>query len=86
MASLPVEVMGVSAAMRNAFIYLGLNAVRNITADLIAKHRFRPQYWLKHLEHIKWGKLTDSLLVTALAFPLLTSAKGYIHHRLGGSV
>lgn len=59
-----------------ALAYLSINASRSAAADLIAKAGPRPDK-LKHvLGHIKIGKMTTSMLVTASAFPLLCWAKG----------
>ncbi|HTY12781.1 MAG TPA: hypothetical protein VMD02_01185 [Candidatus Omnitrophota bacterium] len=75
----------VPATFSATFLYLSLNALRNIAADLISKHRFYPEEWLKHLFHIKIGKLTTSLLVTGFAFPFLTLTQTVIHTLTGGS-
>ena len=53
--------------------------MRNATADLMAKHWVDVSVWRENLGHIKWNKMTSSLLVTALAFPLLSFIKEGIH-------
>lgn len=75
---------GTPPSFSNAFLYLSLNAMRNIVSDLVPKHGFMPLKWVRHLDHIKINKLTDSLLVTAFSFPILYFIKDSLHLELAG--
>jgi len=67
-----IGLLGIPAEYRYAFGYLSLNAVRNVLADLISKHSVSFREWWDNLAHIKMKKLTDSLLVTAASYPVLS--------------
>ncbi|MFA6549325.1 MAG: hypothetical protein WCT39_05315, partial [Candidatus Margulisiibacteriota bacterium] len=75
MAGLPIPsvgvIMGVPLEFHEAFVYLGLNALRNFAADLSAKHSIGE--WGNFLHHVKWNKMTDSMLVTSLGYVILSS-------------
>lgn len=70
-----IGTIGVSTDFSKVICYLGINAFRNIVSDLGAKHGREFIEWLKHLEHIKWNKLTDSLLATSFCYPILSLVK-----------
>jgi len=76
--------LGVPTSWKMAFLYLSINAARNVASDLIPKHGLRPLRWISHLDHIKWNKLTDSLLVTAVSFPILYYIKDKLHIHFAG--
>lgn len=81
--SLPyLGAVGVPVELRETIAYLTLNAARSAAADLTAKHGLRPKSWLENLQHIKWDKLTDSLLVTSLSYIVLSQAKKVLHASL----
>jgi hypothetical protein len=80
LTAMTLPTLGMPDQMKNTLAYLSLNAARNIIADLGAKHRVTS--WRKHLDHIKVGKLTDSLLVTSLTFPVLYFLKQHLHTSL----
>ncbi len=82
----PILVAGASGGgkLLYASVYLGLNAVRNIISDLSAKHAGDVEAWKDNLQHIKWDKLTDSLLTTSLAFPILLALKCQVAFATGG--
>lgn len=65
--------VGVPAGSAYAFLYLGLNALRNFAADLSAKHGSRIREWRDNFKHFKWGKMTDSILVTSLAYVAISA-------------
>lgn len=66
-------------------IYLSLNAARNAFSDLISKHGLDVKAWGRNLHHIKLDKLTDSVLITALCFPILYGIKEGLHANFGGN-
>jgi hypothetical protein len=75
-------IVGVPLEFHRAFIYLALNAARNVVADLSAKHGF--SNWPSYLHHVKWDKMTDSLLVTSFAYFILSSLIENLSPYLGG--
>lgn len=73
---------GASTDFARASLYLGINALRNVVSDLSSKHGLNMKEWASHFEHIKWSKLTDSLLTTSLCFPILSVIKESLHQGL----
>ncbi|MFA6170476.1 MAG: hypothetical protein WCW67_05195 [Candidatus Margulisiibacteriota bacterium] len=78
-------ILGVPTDFYHAFAYLSLNAARNVAADLVAKHGRDVTVWWKNADHIKWDKLTDSLLVTSGAYMFLSTLKDILHAHYGGA-
>lgn len=74
--------LGVSTDFARASFYLGINALRNVVSDLSAKHGLDIKECVSHLEHIKWSKLTDSILTTSICFPILAVIKESLHQGL----
>ena len=74
-----------ATALWKTSVYLGLNASRNVLSDLIAKHGIDLKEWSQNLHHIKLDKLTDSLFITSLCFPILFAIKSGLHANLEGN-
>lgn len=74
-----------ATALWKTSVYLGLNATRNVLSDLISKHGIDLKEWAENLHHIKLDKLTDSLFITSLCFPILFAIKSGLHSRFGGN-
>ncbi len=82
---LNLGILGVPLDFLEAFSYLTLNAARNVFADLGAKHGWNIRQWRAHPEHLKITKLTTSLIVTSLSYPLLSFMKNMTYFEFGDS-
>ena len=78
---------GIPLNLREAFVYLSVNAGRNIFSDLMPKHGVSLKRWVHNFsQHIKWRKLTDAMMVTAVAYTALSSLKKFMHLKFGAHI